>query len=417
MATEAEIVDAKIKLKEANDVVNSIIDRYVRNSMAGIAGEKNEYVLSDMLLRGKIDVSEIGDEFGSVRIDESVNAEEMDSSHTAESGIVDEKGVAQRNKNAVADERGAVQKNSGQTENRVRFNEFGEIVCDENAAESVRDVSGAEAERDIPTFTPPVMDDEMPTFTPPESQAESGKVTTADTKLESALTSVFDNDKAKASQDDLNAGGVVNGAQDDDFMAQIRAMQNQMQAEKEGAAAVDVADNTYGDAMGQADLGAGNKTESGVRFNEFGEIVRDENTAVNTRDVSDAEAGQDIPTFTPPVMDDEIPTFTPPENQAENGAGNGVGNVDENVNKLGADNGNGEKVEDSKAAEADNNKEFKPIDFSFEDENEVAAEAENEKLAELSAEAASGRVDNLSDDALERLKASLKVAGEEERER
>ena len=116
-------------------------------------------------------------------------------------------------------------------------------------------------------------------------------------------------------------------------------------------------------------------------------------------------------------MDDEILTFTPPENQAENGAGNGVGNVDENVNKLGADNGNGEKVEDSKAAEADNNKEFKPIDFSFEDENEVAAEAENEKLAELSAEAASGRVDNLSDDALERLKASLKVAGEEERER
>lgn len=405
MATEAEIVDAKIKLKEANDVVNSIIDRYVRNSMAGIAGEKNEYVLSDMLLRGKIDVSEIGDEFGSVRIDESVNAEEMDSSHSAESGIVDEKGVAQRNKNAVADERGAVQQNSGQTENGVRFNEFGEIVRDQNAAESVRDVSGAEAERDIPTFTPPVMDDEMPTFTPPESQAESGKVTTADTKLESALTSVFDNDKAKASQDDLNAGGVVNGAQDDDFMAQIRAMQNQMQAEKEGAAAVDAVDNTYGDAMGQADLGAGNKTESGVRFNEYGEIVRDENTAVNTRDVSGAEAGQDIP------------TFTPPENQADNGAGNGVGNVDENVNKLGADNGNVEKVEDSKAAEADNNKEFKPIDFSFEDENEVAAEAENEKLAELSAEAASGRVDNLSDDALERLKASLKVAGEEERER
>lgn len=211
MATEAEIVDAKIKLKEANDVVNSIIDRYVRNSMAGIAGEKNEYVLSDMLLRGKIDVSEIGD--------------------------------------------------------------------------------------------------------------------------------------------------------------------------------------------------------------EFGEIVRDDNTSVNTRDVSGAEAGQDIPTFTPPVMDDEIPTFTPPENQAENGAGNGVGNVDENVNKLGADNGNGEKVEDSKAAEVDNNKEFKPIDFSFEDENEVAAEAENEKQAELGAEAASGRVDNLSDDALERLKASLKVAGEEERER
>lgn len=385
MATEAEIVDAKIKLKEANDVVSSIIDRYVRNSMAGIAGEKNEYVLSDMLLRGKIDVSEIGDEFGSVRNDESVSAEEMDLSHSAESG--------------------------------VRCNEFGEIVRDQNAAESVRDVSGAEAERDIPTFTPPVMDDEMPTFTPPESQVESGKVTTADTKLESALTSVFDNDKAKAGQDDLNAGGVVNGAQDDDFMAQIRAMQNQMQAEKEGAAAVDAADNTYGDAMGQADLGAGNKTESGVRFNEFGEIVRDDNTSVNTRDVSGAEAGQDIPTFTPPVMDDEIPTFTPPENQAENGAGNGVGNADENVNKLGADNGNGEKVEDSKAAEVDSNKEFKPIDFSFEDENEVAAEAENEKLAELSAEAASGRVDNLSDDALERLKASLKVAGEEERER
>lgn len=385
MATEAEIVDAKIKLKEANDVVSSIIDRYVRNSMAGIAGEKNEYVLSDMLLRGKIDVSEIGDEFGSVRNDESVSAEEMDLSHSAQSG--------------------------------VRFNEFGEIVRDQNAAESVRDVSGAEAERDIPTFTPPVMDDEMPTFTPPESQVESGKVTTADTKLESALTSVFDNDKAKAGQDDLNAGGVVNGAQDDDFMAQIRAMQNQMQAEKEGAAAVDAADNTYGDAMGQADLGAGNKTESGVRFNEFGEIVRDDNTSVNTRDVSGAEAGQDIPTFEPPVMDDEIPTFTPPENQAENGAGNGVGNADENVNKLGADNGNGEKVEDSKAAEVDSNKEFKPIDFSFEDENEVAAEAENEKLAELSAEAASGRVDNLSDDALERLKASLKVAGEEERER
>lgn len=236
MATEAEIVDAKIKLKEANDVVSSIIDRYVRNSMAGIAGEKNEYVLSDMLLRGKIDVSEIGDEFGSVRNDESVSAEEMDLSHSA---------------------------------------------------------------------------------------------------------------------------------------------------------------------------------ESGVRFNEFGEIVRDENTAVNTRDVSGAEAGQDIPTFTPPVMDDEIPTFTPSENQAEKK--NEI--VDENVNKLGADNGNSEKVEDSKGAEADNNKEFKPIDFSFEDENEVAAEAENEKLAELSAEAASGRVDNLSDDALERLKASLKVAGEEERER
>lgn len=236
MATEAEIVDAKIKLKEANDVVSSIIDRYVRNSMAGIAGEKNEYVLSDMLLRGKIDVSEIGDEFGSVRNDKSVSAEEMDSSHSA---------------------------------------------------------------------------------------------------------------------------------------------------------------------------------ESGVRFNEFGEIVRDENTTVNTRDVSGAEAGQDIPTFTPPVMDDEIPTFTPPESQAEKK--NEI--VDENVNKLGADNGNSEKVEDGKATEADNNKEFKPIDFSFEDENEVAAEAENKKQAELSAEAASGRVDNLSDDALERLKASLKVAGEEERER
>ena len=235
MATEAEIVDAKIKLKEANDVVSSIIDRYVRNSMAGIAGEKNEYVLSDMLLRGKIDVSEIGDEFGSVRNDESVSAEEMDLSHSAESG--------------------------------VRFNEFGEIVRDEDVAESVRDVSGSEAGQDIPTFTPPVMDDEIPTFTPPESQAE--------------------------------------------------------------------------------------------KKNEI---------------------------------------------------------VDENVNKLGADNGNSEKVEDGKAAEADN-KELKPIDFSFEDENEVAAEAENQKQAELSAEAASGRVDNLSDDALERLKASLKVAGEEERER
>lgn len=385
MATEAEIVDAKIKLKEANDVVSSIIDRYVRNSMAGIAGEKNEYVLSDMLLRGKIDVSEIGDEFGSVRNDESVSAEEMDLSHSAESG--------------------------------VRFNEFGEIVRDENTAVNTRDVSGAEAGQDIPTFTPPVMDDEIPTFTPPESQAESGKVTTADTELESALTSVFDKDKIEAKQVDVGAAGVVNGAQDEDFMAQIRAMQNQMQAEKEGVAAVDVADNTYGDAMGKADLGAGNKTESAVRINEFGEIIRDENTTINTRDVSGAEAGQDIPTFEPPVMDDEIPTFTPSENQAENGAGNGVGNADENVNKLGADNGNGEKVEDSKGAEADNNKEFKPIDFSFEDENEVAAEAENEKLAELSAEAASGRVDNLSDDALERLKASLKVAGEEERER
>ena len=385
MATEAEIVDAKIKLKEANDVVSSIIDRYVRNSMAGIAGEKKEYVLSDMLLRGKIDVSEIGDEFGSVRNDESVSAEEMDLSHSAQSG--------------------------------VRFNEFGEIVRDENTAVNTRDVSGAEAGQDIPTFTPPVMDDGMPTFTPPESRAESGKVTTADTELESVLTSVFDKDETEAKQVDVGAAGVVNGAQDEDFMAQIRAMQNQMQAEKEGVAAVDVADNTYGDAMGKADLGAGNKTESAVRFNEFGEIIRDENTTINTRDVSGAEAGQDIPTFEPPVMDDEIPTFTPSENQAENGAGNGVGNADENVNKLGADNGNGEKVEDSKGAEADNNKEFKPIDFSFEDENEVAAEAENEKLAELSAEAASGRVDNLSDDALERLKASLKVAGEEERER
>lgn len=240
MATEAEIVDAKIKLKEANDVVSSIIDRYVRNSMAGIAGEKNEYVLSDMLLRGKIDVSEIGDEFGSV----------------------------QQGTNEAISERDAVQQNSGQTVNGVRFNEFGEIVRDENAAESVRDVSGAEAGQDIPTFTPPVMDDEIPTFMPPESQAE--------------------------------------------------------------------------------------------KKNEI---------------------------------------------------------VDENVNKLGADNGNSEKVEDIKAAEADNNKEFKPIDFSFENENEVAAEAENQKQAELSAEAASGRVDNLSDDALERLKASLKVAGEEERER
>ena len=381
MATEAEIVDAKIKLKEANDVVSSIIDRYVRNSMAGIAGEKNEYVLSDMLLRGKIDVSEIGDEFGSVRNDESVSAEEMDLSHSAESG--------------------------------VRFNEFGEIVRDENTAVNTRDVSGAEAERDIPTFTPPVMDDEMPTFTPPESQVESGKVTTADTKLESALTSVFDNDKAKAGQDDLNAGGVVNGAQDDDFMAQIRAMQNQMQAEKEGAAEVDTVDNAQGEVMGQADLSTNVQPESAVRINEFGEIIRDENTTINTRDVSGAEAGQDIPTFEPPVMDDEIPTFTPSENQAEKK--NEI--VDENVNKLGADNGNSEKVEDSKGAEADNNKEFKPIDFSFEDENEVAAEAENEKLAELSAEAASGQVDNLSDDALERLKASLKVAGEEERER
>lgn len=377
MATEAEIVDAKIKLKEANDVVNSIIDRYVRNSMAGIAGEKNEYVLSDMLLRGKIDVSEIGDEFGSVRIDESVNAEEMDSSHTAESGIVDEKGVAQHNEKAQGDELGAAQ----QAETEV------------------------DDERDVAQQIENEVADEHGAVQQNSMRVESDMAASADTKLESALTSVFDNDKAKASQDDLNAGGVVNGAQDDDFMAQIRAMQNQMQAEKEGAAAVDVADNTYGDAMGQADLGAGNKTESSVRFNEFGEIVRDDNTSVNTRDVSGAEAGQDIP------------TFTPPENQAENGAGNGVGNVDENVNKLGADNGNGEKVEDSKAAEVDNNKEFKPIDFSFEDENEVAAEAENEKQAELSAEAASGRVDNLSDDALERLKASLKVAGEEERER
>ena len=381
MATEAEIVDAKIKLKEANDVVSSIIDRYVRNSMAGIAGEKNEYVLSDMLLRGKIDVSEIGDEFGSVRNDESVSAEEMDSSHGAESG--------------------------------VRFNEFGEIVRDENTAVNTRDVSGAEASRDIPIFEPPVMDDGMPTFTPPESRVEGGMAASKGAELENALTSVFDKDKIEAKKIDVGATGVVNGAQDEDFMAQIRAMQNQMQAEKEGVAAVDVADNTYGDAMGKADLGAGNKPESAVRINEFGEIIRDENTTINTRDVSGAEAGQDIPTFEPPVMDDEIPTFTPSENQAEKK--NEI--VDENVNKLGADNGNGEKVEDSKAAEVDNNKEFKPIDFSFEDENEVAAEAENEKQAELSAEAASGRVDNLSDDALERLKASLKVAGEEERER
>lgn len=389
MATEAEIVDAKIKLKEANDVVSSIIDRYVRNSMAGIAGEKNEYVLSDMLLRGKIDVSEIGDEFGSVRNDESVNAEEMDLSHSAESGIVDEKGVAQHNEKAQGNELGAAQQ--AETE--------------------------AGDERDVAQQIENGVADEHGAVQQNSMRVESDMAASADMKLESALTSVFDNDKARASQDDLNAGGVVNGAQDEDFMAQIRAMQNQMQAEKEGAAAVDVADNTYGDAMGKADLGAGNKTESGVRINEFGEIIRDENTTINTRDVSGAEAGQDIPTFTPPVMDDEIPTFTPPENQAENGAGNGVGNADENVNKLGADNGNGEKVEDSKAAEVDSNKEFKPIDFSFEDENEVAAEAENEKLAELSAEAASGRVDNLSDDALERLKASLKVAGEEERER
>lgn len=403
MATEAEIVDAKIKLKEANDVVNSIIDRYVRNSMAGIAGEKNEYVLSDMLLRGKIDVSEIGDEFGSVRIDESVNAEEMDSSHTAESGIVDEKGVAQHNEKAQGDELGAAQ----QAET--------EVDDERDVAQQAETEVGDE--RDVAQQIENEVADEHGAVQQNSMRVESDMAASADTKLESALTSVFDNDKAKASQDDLNAGGVVNGAQDDDFMAQIRAMQNQMQAEKEGAAAVDVADNTYGDAMGQADLGAGNKTESSVRFNEYGEIVRDDNTSVNTRDVSGAEAGQDIPTFTPPVMDDEIPTFTPPENQAENGAGNGVGNVGENVNKLGADNGNGEKVEDSKAAEVDNNKEFKPIDFSFEDENEVAAEAENEKQAELSAEAASGRVDNLSDDALERLKASLKVAGEEERER
>ncbi len=389
MATEAEIVDAKIKLKEANDVVRSIVDKYVRNSMAGIAGEKNEYVLSDMLLRGKIDVSEIGDEFGSARIDESVNAEEMDSSHSAESGIVVEKGVAQHNEKAQGNELGAAQQ----------------------AEPEVGD------ERDVAQQIENEVADEHGAVQQNSMRVESDMAASADTKLESALTSVFDNDKAKASQNDLNAGGVVNGAQDDDFMAQIRAMQNQMQAEKEGAAAVDVTDNTYGDAMGQADLGAGNKTESGVRFNEFGEIVRDENAAESVRDVSGAEAERDIPTFTPPVMDDEIPTFTPPENQAENGAGNGVGNVDENVNKLGADNGNGEKVEDSKVAEADNNKEFKPIDFSFEDENEVATEAENEKLAELSAEAASGRVDNLSDDALERLKASLKVAGEEERER
>lgn len=391
MATEAEIVDAKIKLKEANDVVNSIIDRYVRNSMAGIAGEKNEYVLSDMLLRGKIDVSEIGDEFGSVRIDESVNAEEMDSSHSAESGIVDEKGFVQHNEKAQGNELGAAQ----QAETEV--GDERDVAQQIESKNEVADEHGAVQQNSM--------------------RVESDMAASADTKLESALTSVFDNDKAKASQDDLNAGGVVNGAQDDDFMAQIRAMQNQMQAEKEGAAAVDAVDNTYGDAMGQTDLSTNVQPESSARFNEFGEIVRDENTAVNTRDVSGAEAGQDIPTFTSPVMDDEIPTFTPPENQAKNGAGNGVGNVDENVNKLGADNGNGEKVEDSKAAEADNNKEFKPIDFSFEDENEVAAEAENEKQAELSAEAASGRVDNLSDDALERLKASLKVAGEEERER
>ena len=381
MATEAEIVDAKIKLKEANDVVSSIIDRYVRYSMAGIAGEKNEYVLSDMLLRGKIDVSEIGDEFGSVRNDESVSAEEMDLSHSAESG--------------------------------VRFNEFGEIVRDENTAVNTRDVSGAEANRDIPIFEPPVMDDEIPTFTPPESRVEGGMAASKGAELENALTSVFDKDKIEAKKIDVGATGVVNGAQDDDFMAQIRAMQNQMQAEKEGAAEVDTVDNAQGEVMGQADLSTNVQPESAVRINEFGEIIRDENTTINTRDVSGAEAGQDIPTFEPPVMDDEIPTFTPSENQAEKK--NEI--VDENVNKLGADNGNGEKVEDSKGAEADNNKEFKPIDFSFEDENEVAAEAENEKLAELSAEAASGRVDNLSDDALERLKASLKVAGEEERER
>ena len=381
MATEAEIVDAKIKLKEANDVVNSIIDRYVRNSMAGIAGEKNEYVLSDMLLRGKIDVSEIGDEFGSVRNDESVSAEEMDLSHSAESG--------------------------------VRFNEFGEIIRDENTTINTRDVSGAEAGQDIPTFEPPVMDDGMPTFTPPESRVEGGMAASKGAELENALTSVFDKDKMEAKQVDVGAAGVVNGAQDEDFMAQIRAMQNQMQAEKEGAAEVDTVDNAQGEVMGQADLSTNVQPESSVRINEFGEIVRDDNTSVNTRDVSGAEAGQDIPTFTAPVMDDEILTFTPPENQAEKK--NEI--VDENVNKLGADNGNGEKVEDSKAAEANNNKEFKPIDFSFEDENEVAAEAENEKLAELSAEAASGRVDNLSDDALEPLKASLKVAGEEERER
>ena len=381
MATEAEIVDAKIKLKEANDVVSSIIDRYVRNSMAGIAGEKNEYVLSDMLLRGKIDVSEIGDEFGSVRNDESVSAEEMDLSHSAESG--------------------------------VRFNEFGEIVRDENTAVNTRDVSGAEAGQDIPTVEPPVMDDEIPTFTPPESRVEGGIAASKGAELENALTSVFDKDKIEAKKIDVGATGVVNGAQDEDFMAQIRAMQNQMQAEKEGAAEVDTVDNAQGEVMGQADLSTNVQPESAVRINEFGEIIRDENTTINTRDVSGAEAGQDIPTFEPPVMDDEIPTFTPSENQAEKK--NEI--VDENVNKLGADNGNGEKVEDSKGAEADNNKEFKPIDFSFEDENEVAAEAENEKLAELSAEAASGRVDNLSDDALERLKASLKVAGEEERER
>lgn len=385
MATEAEIVDAKIKLKEANDVVSSIIDRYVRNSMAGIAGEKNEYVLSDMLLRGKIDVSEIGDEFGSVRNDESVSAEEMDLSHSAERDIVDKKGVVQHNEKAQGNELGAAQQ--AETE--------------------------AGDERDVAQQIENGVADEHGAVQQNSMRVESDMAASADMKLESALTSVFDNDKARASQDDLNAGGVVNGAQDEDFMAQIRAMQNQMQAEKEGAAAVDVADNTYGDAMGKADLGAGNKTESGVRINEFGEIIRDENTTINTRDVSGAEANRDIPIFEPPVMDDGMPTFTPPENQAEKK--NEI--VDENVNKLGADNGNGEKIEDSKGAEADNNKEFKPIDFSFEDENEVAAEAENEKLAELSAEAASGRVDNLSDDALERLKASLKVAGEEERER
>ena len=388
MATEAEIVDAKIKLKEANDVVRSIVDKYVRNSMAGIAGEKNEYVLSDMLLRGKINVSEIGDEFDLGRSDENANGEEVDLSHGDKREIVGEMGVAQRNENAqgnelgaaqqgeneFAGERGEVQQNSRLADSGVRFNEFGEIVRDENAAETVRDVSGAEAGLDISTFTPPVKDNEMSTFTPPvkdnemststppEKQDESGMATNADTELENALTSVFDKDKIEARQGDVGAAGVVNGAQDDDFMAQIRAMQNQMQAEKEGAAAVDVADNTYGDAMGQAD-------------------------------------------------------FTPPESQTENGAGNGVENVDGNVNGLGADNGNGAKVEGSETIEADKNQEFKPIDFSFEDENEVAAEAENEKQAELSAEAASGRVDNLSDDALERLKASLKVAGEEERER
>ncbi len=389
MATEAEIVDAKIKLKEANDVVNSIIDRYVRNSMAGIAGEKNEYVLSDMLLRGKIDVSEIGDEFGSVRNDESVSAEEMDLSHSAESGIVDEKGVAQHNEKAQGDELGAAQQ--AETE-----------VGDE------RDVA-QQIENEVADEHGAVQQNSM--------RVESDMAASKGAELENALTSVFDKDKIEAKKIDVGATGVVNGAQDEDFMAQIRAMQNQMQAEKEGAAEVDTVDNAQGEVMGQADLSTNVQPESSVRINEFGEIIRDENTTINTRDVSGAEAGQDIPTFTPPVMDDEIPTFTPPENQAENGAGNGVGNADENVNKLGADNGNGEKVEDSKAAEVDNNKEFKPIDFSFEDENEVAAEAENEKQAELSAEAASGRVDNLSDDALERLKASLKVAGEEERER